>query len=317
MWPEDSEISFFSNINDSDVKVNFEKCFSCKFKNEGDKHFTEPIFEIKIEVSKKGNFDIPKIEKVQDYEKRIIFFDNILPEFSNVAFEAYSRIIFYLKYVLYNPYLIEYPRDHAFFYNAKWKNEKGEKIGGGTNKAHLLEVYDLENILGNYLPSKKLSLKNSNQLKFILQNDLSPKPQFHSQMLSGAVSSLFDLNLHRSVFELAISVESMVKRTFKLNDGKEYKYKSNKKNSPTNIIEIVASEAFGKSFAEEQPKIFKNLENLFRCRNKIAHHGSLDYRDIETNEQKIPNIQTVTNWTKSVQYLEYWFLKQEVGNYVV
>ena len=45
------------------------------------------------------------------------------------------------------------------------------------------------------------------------------------------------------------------------------------------LIHVVAKRAFGRSFKEEQASHYKNIDFLFRCRNKVAHRGELIYRD--------------------------------------
>lgn len=322
MWPESSEILFKFLIDDSEICITLEKCFSNKFKDEGDKYYTEPISQIKIEVIRKGSFKIPDAEiknkTIRDYSKRLDYFDKIRPSFSNHAYEAYVRLIYFLKYVLYNPYLIEYPKEHAFFHNAKWTDSNGNKLGGGTNKMLLSDTYELEMKFGKNLPFERLSPKYSKNLKIALNNPI--RPQLHSQMLSGAISSLFDFNLHRAIIELAIACEILVKRSFFPNEtpgGIAFDFfedQSKIKIRVPELINKVAQEAFGRSFKTDQPKNYNNIENLFRCRNKIAHQGSLEYRDInsKTNKIKIADINTVIVWFFSVRYLEIWFLKHKL-----
>ena len=317
MWPEASEILFKLSIDDSEIFITLVRCFSNKFRDEGDEYYTEPIFQVKIEVIRKGIFKIPDAEvrnkTIKDYKKKIEYFDKLLPKFSNHAYEAYTRLIYFLKYYLYNPYLIEYPREHAFFHNAKWTDIDGNKLGGGTNKMLLTDTYELEMKFGKNLPLLKLSPKFTEELKFALNNPI--QPQLHSQMLSGAITSLFDFNIHRAVIELAIACEILVKRSFFPKEspgGIAFDYfedKSKIKITVPELIDKIAKEAFDKSFATDQPKNYKNIQNLFRCRNKVVHRGSIEYRDIYTDKMKIADIKTVVIWAYSVRYLEIWFLK--------
>ncbi len=320
MWPESSDISFNFSIEDSEICLTLVKCFSNKFMDEGDEYYTEPIYQIKIEVIRKGIFKIPDAEVINKttkvFKKRFEYFDKLRPIFAKHAYEAYTRLIYFLKYLLYNPYLVEYPKEHPFFHNAKWTDIDGNLLGGGTNKMLLTDTYELEMKFGKNLPLQKLSPKISDELVFALNNPI--QPQLHSQMLSGAITSLFDFNLHRAVFELAIACEILVKRSFfpkETPGGIAFDYfedKSKIKITVPELIDKVAQEAFGKSFETEQPKNYKNIQNLFHCRNKIAHRGSLEYRDIYTNKMKIADIETVVVWAYSVRYLEIWFLKQKL-----
>ena len=99
MWPESSDISFNLSIDDSEINITLVKCFSNKFKEEGDKYYTEPIYQIKIEVLREGVFKIPDAEvkkkSVKDFSKRIEYFDKLLPIFSEHAHEAYTRMVYF------------------------------------------------------------------------------------------------------------------------------------------------------------------------------------------------------------------------------
>ncbi len=103
-----------------------------------------------------------------------------------------------------------------------------------------------------------MSPEISKELELFLNNPI--QPQLHSKMLSGAVTSLFDFNLHRAVVETAISCEIMVKRAFFPKDtpsGSAFDYledKSRIKVRVPELIDKVAQEAFVSSYKTEYPK---------------------------------------------------------------
>jgi hypothetical protein len=70
------------------------------------------------------------------------------------------------------------------------------------------------------------------------------------------------------------------------------------------FIDGVAREAFGKSFKQDHPKDYNNIDHLFRCRNKVAHMGELSYR-VQQNVITA-DYELVARWWDSVILLINW-----------
>jgi hypothetical protein len=70
------------------------------------------------------------------------------------------------------------------------------------------------------------------------------------------------------------------------------------------FIHGVARKAFGKSFRQDHPNDYGNVDHLFECRNKVAHMGELWYRD----QQNVITIdyKVVASWWDSVMQLIKW-----------
>ncbi len=100
---------------------------------EGDKYHTEPFYNINIYVTGNRIFIISiikiKNKAIKDFTKRMSYFDKLLPSFSKPAHEVYTRLIYFLKYFLYNPYLIEFPEDHVFFIMPNGLIQKVVRLG--------------------------------------------------------------------------------------------------------------------------------------------------------------------------------------------
>jgi hypothetical protein len=117
------------------------------------------------------------------------------------------------------------------------------------------------------------------------------------------------------ILELAIGCEIMVKRTFFSQNtpaGAAFDYFEDKALVRVKVIDLidrVASEAFGRSFKEDHPNHYKNIDYLFRCRNKIAHRGSLSYRD-DSGDSQEASFDTIKDWWVSISELRCWLKEQ-------
>jgi len=131
--------------------------------------------------------------------------------------------------------------------------------------------------------------------------------------MSDAQSAVLQNNLRRAVLEMAIACEIAVKQAFFAKAtpaGAAYEYLEDKGRVHVPITELlhnVAKQAFGKSFKEEEPSNYNNVDFLFRGRNKVAHRGELVYRDGTGNLQSIDE-ETLAEWWESVMILRAWIL---------
>ncbi len=132
--------------------------------------------------------------------------------------------------------------------------------------------------------------------------------------MADARTAYFDNILRRTIIELAITCEIVVKRKFFPNDtpaGSAFDYISEKSKVTVTVLDLisnVAQEAFGEAFREKELKAFKDIDHLFRCRNKAAHRGALSYRDDKGIKTQV-NSETVKEWFQSVETLLDWLNK--------
>ena len=71
------------------------------------------------------------------------------------------------------------------------------------------------------------------------------------------------------------------------------------------LLDLIAAEAFAKGYRIEFPDYYKHIDFLFRCRNKIAHRGELNYRDDSGNSHQATKA-GVAEWWASVAHLRTW-----------
>lgn len=92
-------------------------------------------------------------------------------------------------------------------------------------------------------------------------------------------------DLRRAVIELAVASEVAVKQAFFAPDSaafEAFEFLEEQRKVEVSVLELLkqpAERAFGKAFSDVDEEAASNLEELFRCRNKVAHRGKLEFRD--------------------------------------
>ena len=216
-------------------------------------------------------------------------------------------MIRYFRFALGTPFLEEFVQGHQFFRNPNWKNDAGETVGKG---AQTLVFPRVPGIYGE-MNIRHLSETNRADLNAFL---LNPKNfSVSEQLIDTARTASFEGNLQRSVLELAIACEIIVKRRFFTDDspaGAAFDYLEDKAKVNVRVLELidaVAQAAFGKSFKVECADDYRNIDYLFRCRNKIAHRGELSLRDV-AGHRLVPDRELIENWFNSVLQLKAWLM---------
>jgi len=74
------------------------------------------------------------------------------------------------------------------------------------------------------------------------------------------------------------------------------------------LVDGVATSAFGQGLRSYDQKAFTDLDMLFRCRNKVVHRGTLAYRD-GTGKLQSPDYKSLTQWLRSVDRIFKWLSK--------
>ncbi len=216
-------------------------------------------------------------------------------------------MISYFRFMLGTPFLEEFAEGHQFFRNPKWKNDAGEIVGKGAQILVFPGVPGLRGEMG----IRHLAESNQADLDAFLLN-----PQYFSvseQLIDNARTAYFEGNLQRSVLELAIACEIIVKRCFFKDDspaGAAFDYLEDKAKVNVRVLELidaVAQAAFGKSFKSECAGDYRNIDYFFRCRNKIAHRGELSLRD-EAGNRVVPDKKLIESWFDSVLTLKTWLV---------
>ena len=275
----------------------------------GDANWTGALRDVKILVSREeAEFPppvIPNASGCRDYSVQSSYFSERVKLYSSAGREVTNRLIRFFRYSLGTPYLKEFSEGDQDFQNPDWKNEAGHVVGEGSA---IWVVPGIPGLFGN-MAVGRLSSDNSADLESFLIS-----PQNYSvaeQLLDNARTAWFDENYQRTILELAIACEIVVKRRFFAKDspaGAAFDYLEDKAKVNVKVLELidsVAQEAFSKSFKAEFSLDYRNIDYLFRCRNKIAHRGELSFRD-DSGLKSTPNRKMIEEWFLSVLKLKEW-----------
>ena len=277
--PITDDLNFKINIDDFDVELCLNPEKSMVYGSTivaGEQYW--PTSRIRITVGRDESITPPTPKLVngrRDFSGLRPYYDERRPVYQNAALEAVNRAILFFKYKLHNPNLLMLSRSDVR--TPAWSVEGGEKFS---------PTFEANSTLYNHTPGfgiKHLSRQYDSDLKDALQNRIHP--ELSAELMSDAQSAALQDNLRRAVLEMAIACETAVKQTFFAKAtpaGAAYEYLEEKRNVRVPVMDMVdamAKLAFGKSFREDENTHYRNIDFLFRCRNKVAHRGELAYRD--------------------------------------
>jgi hypothetical protein len=179
------------------------------------------------------------------------------------------------------------------------------ELRGGSRTVIFLPIPGADGELG----VRKLTPNDIPDLRDFLQEDYNAS--LAEELLSDAQSAWFEGNLRRSVLEMAICIELMVKRKYFAQAspaGAAFDYLEDKSKVSVRVPELldgIAKEAFSRSYRVEAPVQFQRIDYLFRCRNKIAHRGELWFRD-DGDRLITVNSAIVEQWWEAAADLMAW-----------
>lgn len=309
---EVEELNYKTRIEGFDVNI-FLISKGSRIKRNNERYSTYPIHEVKITVARDESIEPPPIltekDGTRDYTQQVPYFQERLPIYREIAATVLNRLISFFKYKLQNPRLENISEKHHSLQKPKWTNETGEEVGKG---GYLFYVSGFPSIKSLSFGAKRLTPKDDQRLVNFLKNPL--KPQLYQEILSDAQNAILENNYRRAVLEMAIACEIAIKETyFKKSSLASAVYEHLEDKGSINIrlvnlIDKVAKDALGASFRELYENEFRNIDFLFRCRNKIAHRGKPVFRD-DTGTRHFVNEQILIEWWKSVEILFKWLKK--------
>lgn len=247
------------------------------------KHWAVPYTEVEIRVSKEDT-PPPPIDQHPDgtvsYETQRPYFEERLPLYSGVARRTVNALIQYFRYRLWQPMLDELPYHVDSLNNPEWADQEGAELGpSGISHLTAQGAPGIRGELGTILFQKKHDKAFARAL-------LSPsEPRLEEQLLYDAQVSIWKENLRRAVLEMALAVEVMVKAKFfggNVAAGAAFEHLEDRGKVNVRVIDLLHSTAkavYGQSFRDTNPDEHKQLDHLFRARNKVAHRGKAIFRD--------------------------------------
>lgn len=308
-WPEENPATFSVKIDLFHVTVRLIPDESWGSKPKDEPYFTRSVERFDVSVARDEEPLPPKVipdkDGKMDYTIQTPYFESRTEAFAVAARDAVNRVIEFFQYSLRTPLLQKIPSWEHSLHNPMWTDSEGVSVGKGAGVFVAHPVPGLRGQLG----VQRLTLDNADALARFLTSPTAPS--LADEILSDAQSAWFDGNLRRSVLELAIACEVVVKRHFFANDspaGAAFDYLEDRAKVSVRVLELidqVCIEAFSRSFRAEHPDRYRDVDHLFRCRNKVAHRGVLSFRD-DGGIQNAVSAEMVKNWWDAVVDLKQW-----------
>lgn len=275
----------------------------------GSDQYKQLVDKIEIQVTK----DVEQIPEIpinenggRDLYKVSDFYNGIKGGYSEIAVKCYRRLIIFMKYDLKQPFQDEEFINKDQFSNPSWSDDKGNVFGTISTIIHVQPVPGMD---GKSLGAETLKLTHTESLLQSLRED--KYIELYQEILSDAQAALFSEDIRRAVFEMAIVCELSTKRKYFSEGGLSglaFDYFEDKGKIKVTVLELISSvgdEALGESFKVKSPIDFRNIDYLFRCRNKVAHRGKAQFKD-DSGAITVPEIKMVQQWYESVEALLLW-----------
>ena len=279
-----------------------------RLKAKYNKHWAAAYTVVKIRVSKEDS-QPPPVDQHPDgtrsNETQRPYFDERLPLYREVASRTLNALIQYFKYRLWQPLLDELPYYINSLNNPEWTDFDSVEVGMGTGLVALGPTPGIRGELGTTLFQKK------HDKAFIAALRSPIEPLLEEELLYDAQTSIWRANVRRAVLEMALAVEVMVKRKFFGGDisvGAAFEHLEDKGKVNVRVIDLLHStalEVYGESFKETNPDDYRQLDYLFRARNKVAHLGTAVFRDANSALQSVDDAM-LRLWWDVVTTLRFW-----------
>lgn len=279
-----------------------------KSKAEADLYWTTGVSAIELTLARDDQEGVPPVVELagggRSYVEQGSFLNSRLADYKPVARELANRVVRYFRYDLMTPGLREVPTWQQELSSPTWFDHNGNDLG--PNRIAVAQpVPGLRGDLG----VQRLTQEKLPALTAALQ--IAAEPSLELSLLSDAQTAWFEGSLRRTVLELAICTELIVKRRyFSANSpaGAAFDYLEDKSKVSVKVLEllgVIAQEAFSRSYKAECAEQYKRIDHMFRCRNKIAHRGELSYRD-DSGLLRNPTAAEVAEWWQAVFDLRRW-----------
>jgi hypothetical protein len=308
-WPEDGAPSIGVDILGFSVTVKLHSAEGWRVKDAADINWTTGLGRLDIVVSRDESDSPPEVIQTADGKRDLTvqgeYLRSRLPDYKAAASEAANRTLQFFKFALSTPQVAQIPSWDHYLNNPVWFDAHGTELRGGTRTAIAQPVPGLWGELG----AKKLTPSELGALQSFVA--APTEPNLALTLLSDAQTAWFEGSHRRSVLELAICTEILVKRRFFAQSspaGAAFDYLEDKAKVSVRVLDLldaIAEEAFAVSYRKQSPANFQCIDYLFRCRNKIAHRGELTFRD-DTGATAAVDATRVKAWWYAVVDLKSW-----------
>jgi hypothetical protein len=311
--PEIDRLQYETRIGVFDVEILLIPRGGARSKRSDEEHWSFCISRALISVARDEQVEPPPPQITKegniDYTVQDSYFEERLLAYQEVAAAVVNRVILFFKYKLHNPFLRELETRDQELQNPEWTDETGREVGKG------IQTFIAHRVPGLGYSSfgiRKLKRTDDAELEQALKTPVGP--ELYEELLSDAQAAVFQNNFRRAIIEMAIACEVAVKQTFFSKEtpaGAAYEYLEDKGRINIRIIELIdsaAKHAFGESFKDVNGSAYQDIDNLFRCRNKVAHRGEVVYKD-DSGGLNVIDLNTLAKWWQSVEALLEWLNK--------
>lgn len=305
---ENDQLAYTAKIGRFSVEVTLVRNGGASLKEAHEQYEVRAVNKIRIVVSGQEESappDVPRNDKGgRDWTARSAWFSQRTNEYHQAALTAANRVMKFFKYQMHTHLAREFTKLDIELSVLKWMGEDGQALTPPG-----LRPIVVHGIGAASLGERDFTVDDDSYLQQALETELPIES--YQEFMSDAQTSILRGNVPRAVLEMAIACEIAVRQAFFAKAtpaGAAFEYIEDKARIPVKVIDLVdgaVRQAFGESFKDAAPDAYRDIDFLFRCRNKVAHRGEPFYRDDKGAEHKVTR-DTLEQWWSSAMGLLQW-----------
>lgn len=234
----------------------------------------------------------------------------VMTRYLHAMWDIVHKLMDYFKYERGFPFLR--PLNAQNIAAVTWTDDEGNTIHEESMTACFLgEFPGLPGTPGSHVGLGARPIRPS-EVHLIEEALKEPRTyEVDEQLRSQARDAIYVGDYRLATIQLAIACEVKIKRSFFGTDSVSsdtFDWLGDRQKVTVSAMDLIgdgAKQIFGESFKAVSPKQFQALENVFRCRNKVAHRGTTMYRD-STGIMMIANRDTLNDWWLAVEAVFQW-----------
>lgn len=301
--------SYACSLDGFEIVVALRPSEGARSKVRGERNWTCICEELVVSAARDES-DPPPAIPVQPGGKRNVslrspYFKRLLPEYRRAALVVTNNVITFLRCRLRQPLLRNVDPRAQCFANASWSDAAGAAVESGGYTFVVPRIPGFHGELG------VVKLERKHRRPLVAAMTLSKPVPLHEDILADAQAAAFEGNIRRAVLELAIACEVFAKHTFLGATGQQREVVEaledrGRINVRTlELLDIGGQVLYGQSFRSYAIAAHKDIDHLFRARNKVAHRGAAEFRD-DAGILRTVDLKLLAQWWRSVRKLFDW-----------
>jgi hypothetical protein len=287
------------------------------------------VSEVRVSISRSETLEPSPIQRTaqgrRDFCDRWPYFQERDAIYRGAAIKVLRRLVCFFKYrqahallryrqapgLRRDDSLVDFMSDLQWT-DETWTDETGQQLPSGIAPLRELSLYGIE--LDDEVGIQALAAADDPALQQALAEP-PLEPELYEELLSDARAALFQGSLRRAILELAMSCEVAIKQAF-FDKGTEealFEYFDERKqlrHSVGGFAKLLGEPAqriLGQNFQKAKRRAYFDIDNLFQCRNQIAHGKAREYTYKNQRGRCRPvNQPVVKAWFKSAKCLFTW-----------